>query len=105
MDILIKNRNILIHSNVIRGTNNKAAIYSLTRQGTTNMFQSTLEEIRQVADDLNSYFDFGLQLANVIAIEIHHVARAAGMVAFREWPKLPPMPLHIDPSQRSKTAS
>jgi hypothetical protein len=37
MDILVKSRNVLIHSNMIRGTENRAAIYSTTRQGTTNL--------------------------------------------------------------------
>jgi hypothetical protein len=100
MDILIKNRNVLIHSNIIRGTNNQAAIYSTTRQGTTNLFQATLEEIRQVADDLNTYFYFGLELSNFIATEIHEMARAAGMMVVSECPALPPLPIHIDPGQR-----
>ena len=100
-EILIKNRNVLIHSNIIRGTT-RAAIFSTTRQGTTNRFEATLEEVRQVADDLNTYFYFGLQTANLIATEIHHVAREAGMLVFHEWPSLPPMPVHIDPQQRPK---
>jgi hypothetical protein len=102
MDVLIKNRNVLIHSNIIRGTENRAAIYSMTRQGTTNLFQATLGEVRQVADDLNTYFYFGLHLANCIATEIHHMAREAGMMIFHEWPEHPPLPIAIDPNQRSK---
>jgi hypothetical protein len=102
MELLVKNRNILIHSNVIRGTDNRAAIYSMTRQGTYNRFQATLEEVRQVADDLDTYFYFGLGLANYIATEIHAMAREAGMLAISMVPNLPPLPVHIDPAQRSK---
>jgi hypothetical protein len=100
MDVLIRSRNVLIHSNMIRGTENRTAIYSITRQGKTNLFQATVEEIRQVADDLNTYFYFGLHLANYIATEIHHMARQEGMMVFSQWPDLPPLPIHIDPNQR-----
>jgi hypothetical protein len=102
MDVLIKCRNVLIHSNIIRGTENRAAIYSMTRQGTMNLFQAPLAEVRQVADDLNTYFYFGLHLANCIATEIHHMARQAGMIIFHQWPENPPLPIPIDPSQRPK---
>jgi hypothetical protein len=102
MEILILNRNILIHSNMIRGPNDQAAIYSTSRQGSTSMFQSTLADIRQVADDLNTYFYFGIELANYIATEIHHMARAAGSLVVKECPALPDMPVHIDPEQRKK---
>lgn len=102
MGLLIKNRNVLIHSNIIRGTNDQAAIFSTTREGTTNLFQGTLEEIRRVADDLNTYFYFELNLSNFIATEIHAMARAEGMLVVSECPALPPLPIHIDPAQRKK---
>lgn len=102
MDTLIKSRNVLVHSNMIRDTKDRAAIYSTTRLGTTNFFQASLEEIRRVADDLDVYFYFGLQTANVIATEIHHLAREAGMIASDRWPDLPRLPAHIDPRQRKQ---
>lgn len=102
ISILNQSRNVLMHSNMIRGTDNRTAFYSMSRQGKTNLFQATLEEIRQVADDLNTYFYFGLNLANYIATEIHHTAREAGMLVISQVPALPPLPVHIDPSQRSK---
>ena len=40
MGILITNRNILIHSNIIRGTQDRSAIYSVNRQGNTSLFQA-----------------------------------------------------------------
>jgi hypothetical protein len=100
MDVLIKNRNVLIHSNMIRGADNKAAIYSTTRQGNTNLFQATLEEIRKVADDLDAYFYYGMNLANKIASDIHSAAVQPGMIVFHNWPGPLPLPIHIDPKQR-----
>jgi hypothetical protein len=102
MEILILNRNILVHSNMIRGPNDQAAMYSTSKQGSNNMFQSTLAEIRQVADDLNTYFYFGFELANYIAVEVRQMARTAGVLVVKDLPILPPMPVHIDPRQRKK---
>lgn len=101
-DILITNRNILIHSNIVRAGENRSAIYSLTRKGTTNLFQASAEEVRKVADDLNDYFDYGLALANYIATEIHHLARQTGMLVVSQLPEAPPLPFHIDPKRRGQ---
>jgi hypothetical protein len=102
MDVLIQSRNVLIHSNMVRGTESRTAIYSLSKQGRHNLFQATLEEIRAVADGLETYFNFGLGLANYIATEIHHMAREAGMLVVSTVPGLPALPVHIDPSQRPR---
>jgi hypothetical protein len=103
MEILVANRNVLMHSNLIRGTENRTAVYSNGKRG-QNLFQVELSEIRQVADDLNNYFYFGLNVSNVIATEIHLMARTEGMLAISQWPELLPLPVHIDPSQRKKSS-
>jgi hypothetical protein len=92
MRILIENRNILIHSNMIRGMDNEPTIYSTSRNGDITMFQGSLELIRKVADDLNDYFNFGLQVANLIATEENGAGRQPGVMVFHEWPELPPLP-------------
>ena len=102
MAVLIQSRNVLIHSNMVRGTENRTAIYSLSKQGRHSLFQATLEEIRAVADGLEIYFNFGLGLANYIAAETHHIAREAGMLVVSQIPSLPPFPVHINPNQRPK---
>jgi hypothetical protein len=102
MGVLIQSRNVLIHSNMVRGTENRTAIYSLSKKGRHSVFQATLEEIRAVADGLETYFNFGLSLANYIATEIHDMAREAGMFVVSQVPALPPLPVHIDPNQRQK---
>lgn len=102
METLIVNRNILVHANMVRGTEDRAAIYSTSRQGAVSMFQASVQDIRQVADDLNTYFIFGLALSNYIATEIHHMARSAGMLVISDCPPLPHLPVHIDSTKRQK---
>jgi hypothetical protein len=101
-DVLVANRNVLIHSNIVRSGDNRSAIYSLTRKGTANHFQASVDEIRRVADDLQIYFGYGLTLANYIATEIHQLARQAGMLVVSQLPEAPPLPVHIDPRQRGR---
>jgi hypothetical protein len=102
MGVLIQSRNVLIHSNMVRGTENRTAIYSLSKQGRHSLFQANLKEIRAVADGLETYFNFGLGLANYIATEIHHMDREAGTLVVSQLPCLPSLPAHIDPNQRPK---
>jgi hypothetical protein len=86
MSILTTNRNLLVHSNMVEAWKDKTAIYSISRQGSTSIIQSSLEDIRQVADDLSEYFDFGHMLSNYIASEIHHAALEAGMMVVSKSP-------------------
>jgi hypothetical protein len=102
MGILTTNRNLLVHSNMVEAWKDKTAIYSISRQGITNIIQSSLEDVRQVADDLSEYFDFGHMLSNYIATNIHHAALEEGMFAISKIPTLPPLPVHLDPAQRKK---
>ncbi|SFP87483.1 hypothetical protein SAMN05216330_111105 [Bradyrhizobium sp. Ghvi] len=95
MGILTTNRNVLVHSNMVEAWKDQTAIYSISRKGTTNIIRSSLEEIRQVADDLNEYFDFGHMLSNYIASEVHRAALEAGMMVVSKVPPLPPMPFTL----------
>jgi hypothetical protein len=95
MRTLIENRNSLIHANIVRGPNNQSGLFSLNRRGETKMLSTTTPDIRQVADDLHTYFNFGHALANYIATEIHHMAREAGMVVANECPPLPAAPTRL----------
>jgi hypothetical protein len=97
MRVLTENRNALIHGNIVTGWGNEPAIFSLSRRGEMVMFKSSLATIRQVADEAESYFQFGLALANYIAVEIHGAARQAGMVVVHDCPPCPPMPQPVRP--------
>ena len=62
MRTLTENRNTLIHGNVVDmavGRAREPAIISMGRDGRTTVIKSSLPAIRQVADDLYSYSQFG----------------------------------------------
>lgn len=102
MRVLTENRNILVHSNIVDMAVGKAiepAIISLGRDGRTTVFESSLPAIRQVADDLYSYYHFGSNLSAYLATELSPNAREAGMLALGECPDLPPLPKPIRPLQ------
>jgi hypothetical protein len=93
--VLIKNRNLLMHSVVIHGVNDSSTLYRTTRRGERQMVQATTAQIRAVADDLQRYFDFALALANCIAVKVDGTDRQAGTIVFLDWPEAPsdPAPL------------
>lgn len=96
MRIITENRNSLIHGNIVTSFGSEPAFYSLNRNsGAMTVFQSTLATMRQAADETETYFRFGLTLANYIATEIHGAARAEGMLVVNSCPALPPMPLRV----------
>jgi hypothetical protein len=95
MRTLTENRNTLIHGNIVTSFGSQPGIFSLSRNGLMTMFTSSLTDIRQVADDLEVYFQFGLGLANYIACEVHGMARQEGMIVVHEVPPCPPLPKPI----------
>ncbi len=102
MRLLTENRNVLVHGNIVDMAVGKAmepAIISLGRDGRTTVFKSSLPAIRQVADDLYSYYHFGSNLSAYLATEFSPNAREAGMLAFSECPDAPPLPKAIRPSE------
>jgi hypothetical protein len=102
MRALTENRNTLIHGNVVDMAVGKArepAIISMGRDGRTTVFKSSLPAIRQVADDLYSYSQFGSYLSSHLATQFSPVAREAGMMAISTCPTSPPIPKPIRPPQ------
>jgi hypothetical protein len=81
-----------MHSVLVQGGDEKANLYRTSRKGEPVMLQASLAQIRQIADDLVTYFNFGLALANGIATEIWKADRQAGMLAFHGWPDKPSLP-------------
>jgi hypothetical protein len=70
--------------------------------GKHQRYPCSLEQIRQVAGDLNEYFDFGHKLSNYIATNIHHAALEKVCLRFPQIPALPPLPVHLNTAQRKK---
>lgn len=90
--ILIQNRNLLMHSVVIAGPNDNSTLFRTGKRGERQMVQATTDQIRAVADDLHSYFNFALALANCIAIKVDGADRQAGTIVYCDWPDKPPAP-------------
>ena len=89
---LAENRNLLMHSNMIAGTRETSMLYKTTRQGTTQLCRVSIQELRRVADDMVTYFNYGLHLSNMINFELLTIPRQAGDLVYHAWPDKPPLP-------------
>jgi len=101
-NVLIDNRNLLMHSVVIHDVNDNATLYRTTRRCERQMVQATAAQIRAVADDLQRYFDFALALANCIAVKVDGADRQAGTIVYLDWPEMPVHPLPLLTVARQK---
>lgn len=99
--ILTENRNRLMHSMVLDGAGDTTSLYSVSRKGEFQTIEVSAAEIRQVADDLVTYFNFALNLANWIAVEIHKADRHAGTIVVHTLPLMPPMPKSLSTGRSS----
>jgi hypothetical protein len=102
--ILVDNRNLLMHSNLISGVRDTIALYKYDLSGKTILAEVKPEELRRVADDMMTYFDYGLRLANVIAFKLL-LGGSEGMTqlgfkvetrALDVWPEKPPLPAKLE---------
>ncbi len=103
--VCYENRNKLMHSNIFTGTKRAIFFFKTERTGKTVAANPTLAELRQVADDMKTYFDFGLHLSNMIN-ELLGIKPQAGDPWYRAWPDKPalPSPLNYTSDQRPSRA-
>jgi hypothetical protein len=66
--ILAENRNQLIHSNIFAGVEEQITLYKSNRAGKTILIQISPADLRQVADNMMVYRDYGLAVANAIVL-------------------------------------
>jgi len=59
-------RNLLMHSNIFTMSQDAIILYKSTSAGRTVSCNPTLAEVRQVVDDMQGYFRYGLALSNAI---------------------------------------
>ena len=86
--LLVANRNLLMHSVVVHAVNDGHTLYRTSWRGDREVLHATVGQIREVADDLYSYFNFALALASCIAVKVDGVDRQAGMIVFPDWPQV-----------------
>lgn len=104
MKILIENRNLLMHCVVIPGPNDSSTLYRMSKRGDRQMVQTTIDQIRAVADDLHCYFEFALALANCIAVKVDGADQQVGTIVFHDWPEEPPTPTPLFDVLRTNTS-
>jgi hypothetical protein len=88
-DILAGNRNRLMHSNLIATTQETTTLYKVTRQGNIEFVRTRPERLRQVADDMMTYVNYGLHLSSMISPQ-------EGDFAHDAWPDKPPLPIPLE---------
>ncbi len=89
--ILADNRNLLDHSNIFSGVEAPTTLYKYGRDGRTIHTVVTLAELRQVADDMVQYFNYGLCFGNSIG-----PAGTVGTLLHSTWPDQPPLPQKLN---------
>jgi hypothetical protein len=92
-----QNRNLLMHSNIHASSRTATTLYKTNADGRTVLCRPTLEELRQVADDMDSYFAFGIALTDALQTfagdERHFDEPRGGPIP---WPNIPPAPKLLD---------
>jgi hypothetical protein len=64
--VLTDNRNHLMHSNLAWTASEHTVLFKTSKRGNTVMAVPRLNELQQVADDMEAFISFGRQLANAI---------------------------------------
>jgi len=91
-----ENRNKLMHSSLISGSEQAIVLYKTGRDGKTTLTNPSIPELRQVADDMMSYFNFGMHLSNMINLELLGIKAREGDAWYRAWPDKPPPPSPLE---------
>jgi hypothetical protein len=87
------NRNLLMHSNIFYMSRDAIILYKSDNEGKTISCNPTLAEVRQAADDMNTYFDYGLALSK--AINFNLIAPGTIPSPF-PWPDAPAAPRSLE---------
>jgi hypothetical protein len=90
------NRNLLMHSNLITGSEKAAVLYKHQRDGKLSLARPSIKELRQVADDMQKYYNYGMHLSSMIRFEILKHQPMPGEFAFSTWPEKPALPKLLD---------
>jgi hypothetical protein len=94
--ICYENRNKLMHSAVNTGHRSAIILYKTGRDGKTTLANPLLNELRQVADDMDVFFDYGLQLSNMINFDLLGIKPKAGDAWYKSWPEKPTLPISLE---------
>jgi hypothetical protein len=65
-NVCADNRNLLMHSNIFTLSTDEIILFKNSNSGKGITCNPTLAELRQVADDMHTFFGYGLALSNAI---------------------------------------
>jgi hypothetical protein len=94
--ICYENRNKLMHSNLAAMSPEAVILAKTGRDGKTTLANPKLSELQNVADDMNTYFNYGLRLSNMINFELLRLKPMEGDSWYRSWPGKPPLPIPLE---------
>jgi hypothetical protein len=97
-EALVGNRNNLAHSSLTVFMEDPAALYKSDRNsGNTIATLVSLKALRQIADDMHIYFNYGMNITNCIGIEMLGLKPITGTID--NWPDKPPLPFKLEYKQ------
>ena len=82
-----------MHSHLAWRFGDKTVLFKKTRSGSELVLETTLLQLRQVADDMNHYCGFGRNLGNAINNTLQEVPIFP--VSAFPWPGKPSLPLTL----------
>ena len=85
--ILADNRNLLAHSNIFFGTAAPISLYKYDRAGKTVHTIVMTSDLRQVADDMMAYFNYGISFGNSVGAD-----GTEGTILHSKFPSQPYLP-------------
>jgi hypothetical protein len=91
-----ENRNKLAHSSLHAMSPDAIILVKAGRDGKGSLANPMLAELRQVADDINALFEYGLWLSNMINYELFGLKPLAGDDRHPSWPDKPPLPIPLE---------
>lgn len=93
MDVCAENRNFLMHSHLAWRFGDETMLFKKSRAGNDLYLSIPLAQLRQVADEMNAYRNYGRMLANAINNTKGDVPIFP--VTAYPWPKKPDLPLKL----------
>ena len=95
-NVCANNRNLLMHSNIFTMSQDAIILYKTSNSGKTVgktvSCNPTLAEVRQVGDDMHTFFGYGLSLSNSINFNLIPPKLLPLPVP---WPDKPPLPRNL----------
>jgi hypothetical protein len=91
-----QNRNLLMHSNIHASVKSSTTLFKLNNKGQMILCKLALGELRQVADDMHEFFEFGVALNGVLITIAGDWPSLDSRLELFPWPNIPPAPALLE---------